>query len=47
MCFVANQILGRVNKEKKRLDNNFLGEEAADILDLSVVKSWIHKLRDR
>lgn len=47
MCFVANQILGRVNKEKKILGDNFLGEAAADISDLSVVKSWIHKLRDR
>lgn len=47
MCFVANQILGRVNKEEKWLDNNFLGEEVADIPDLSVMRSWIQKLKDR
>lgn len=45
MCFVANQALGRVNKENKILDKNFLGETAADISDLSVVRSWIHKLK--
>lgn len=45
MYFVANQALGRVNKENKILDKNFLGETAADISDVSVVRSWIHKLK--